>query len=617
MNKIRISFFFFLLNVLLSCQFSSDNSSSDGMPPGPPPGAPPMPPGGFPDGMPPPPPFNLDPHKQAAIYIKKGKQITGSEYSEGKVDIKIAKGANGISGTGVDGLLITSSDYDATGIVVADGTFKLGGNKDYYTIIPNLENDYVGTQIAPEFDPASEYNFNSVLIFSLETDEPEEAITGSSGIDAANDGKEFFIENAYLQVDGAQRYVSSTYGDATMVINDSYLVSTGNANGHTNDIPLPFSNEALLISGAARTNFTISTSNTYFNNSIIVAEGWAALSTDAASGDGLDLYAYNSKAFALNGGYGTYADFTCRVWLYGSLIEAAEVGGILSKSGQINVLDGGAATDDVLNYNTGAKTTKGSYLKAGRNALMIHAPDMMGEGLKAVDHGTVNVIKSTLETSNDLESKFDYKTYGDGITAYINYIKGDLILIKSTSATVNLAETTLKPSNGVLFHTVLNSDRMGNFLKPNDNKAKDKKGNIIVQPISLNLSNMSCKGDILHDDYHRNMMLKLFDTKLEGSINQGTHISWKKLWADKGIVEAQWLKDDNWTGTNELMVSLDSKSSWIVTETSVISKLSLDEGASILAPYGFEVILNVDGKDEVIEPGTYQGKIMLSIRKLN
>ena len=609
----KLIVFILVLTLCLGCQ--SEQKKDKPTPPNGemPPGGPPMPPDGFPEGMPPPPPFNLNPHEKAVFYISNGQEVKENQVENASISVSFAKDTSKISSTSADGFVMTSSDYNTTGFVVKDGTYKIGGDKDYYTVIPNIENNYLGTKLAGKFDPNSNYNFNSVLLFELDKNIAKDAKTGSSAVEAANDGEVLFIENSYLQVDGAQRYVSSTFGDATTVVNDSYLVSTGNANGFTEDLPLPFSNEALLISGSARTNFTISTSHTYYNNSTVIAEGWAALSTDASSGDGLDLYAYNTKAYALNGGYATYADFTCRVWLYGSYLEAPEVGGIISKSGEIYVMDGSSATNDVLKYNTGTTTTKGSHINAGRNALMIHAPDMMGEGLSQVDHGILNVKKSRLETTNELKSTFDFSTYGKEVNEYVNYITGDVILIKSTSATINLEEVELQSSNGVLFHTVLNSDKFGNFLKAGDNEAKDKDGKLLVKPILLNLKDMSAKGDILHDDYHRNMELHLMNTELKGKIDLGSFERWKKLWEDKGITKAKWLGDDVWQGKNELSVSLDGKSKWEVTETCLISQLVIADGASIKASNGKTLKLLVDRKEVPLKAGTYNGEILLKV----
>lgn len=613
-----------VLGIMVGCKTNGQQKEQPTLSENPPPDRPPqgMPPGGAPLGIPPggpegmpPMPFALTPHEDAAIYIKEGAQFSDNEYKDNEVKISVAKEASGISGNSAEGVLLTSTQYSANGVVVSDGSYTFGGKKDFYTVVPNLDKDYIGTTVSTTLNPNSEYNYNSVLLFTLDADVPKGTKTGSSGIDAANDGGMVYVVNAYLQVDGAQRYVSSTFGKASTIVNDSYLVSTGNANGHTNDIDLPFSNEALLIDGAARTNFTIGGAKTYYFNSTVVAEGWAALSTDAAAPEGLHLYAYNSKAYALNGGYGTYADFFCNVHLYGSYLEAAEIGGIIAKSGHINILDGSSASAETLKLNTGNTTNKGSHIVAGRNAMMIHAPDMAGVGLKAVDHGTLNIQNSILETSNNIKSKFDYNTYGADDKAFVDYVMGDVILIKSTSAIVSIDNSKLISSNGVLFHTVLNSDRMGNFLKADDNKAKDEQGNIIVKPIALSLMSMDANGDILHDDYQRNMVLQLSGTILTGRINQGTHATWKKMWALKGVEKAHWLSDTEWTGSNELSVSLDGTSRWTVTDTSAMSSLIIAEGAAITAPEGHTLKMTVDGVAQEVAPGTYSGNIVLSPKK--
>ncbi|MGD8847717.1 MAG: hypothetical protein PVI54_19505, partial [Desulfobacteraceae bacterium] len=446
-------------------------------------------------------PLSAGGHETAAVYISGGERISENEYADDTVLIDIADGASGIDENGVDGVHFTSTDYEATGIVVSDGSYQIGGQKDYFTVYSDIENDYVGTSVASTKRMALKDkrknrigSFNTVLLFGLDADVNEDATTGSSGIDADNEAV-VYIDNAYLQVDGAQRYVDSSYSSSTTIVNDSYLVSTGNAAGYTDAISEPFSNGALLISGTARTNFSISATDTYYFNSTVIAEGWAALSTDSSTGDGLDLYAYNTVAKALNGGYATYADFGCRVWLYGSLLEAAEIGAIIAKSGSINILDGASADDSLLALNKGKTNISKTVLAGGRNAVMLHAPDMMGTGLDAADCGNLEVSNSRLETRPDLESTFDYSSYSEAVQSYVDYVNGDVILVKSTSTDINLYNTELKTHNGVLLHSVLNSDSMGNFLAEGDNES--------VEPVAIAMNDMKAKGDILHEDYQR------------------------------------------------------------------------------------------------------------------
>src|SRR5262249_49095037 len=143
------------------------------------------------------------------------------------------------------------------------------------------------------------------------------------------------------------------------------------------------------------------------------------------------------------------------------------------------------------------------------------APDMMGEGLKAADTGTLNVSNSTLATTKSLVSTFDYSQYSDAVAAYVNYVSGDDILVKSTSANISLNKANMDSYNGVLVHTVLNSDSMGNFLAAGDNAS--------VNPVSVSMTDMKVMGDLLHEDYQRDMIVKLSNTTLTGAIIKGTY----------------------------------------------------------------------------------------------
>ena len=550
-------------------------------------------------------------HPKAAVYIRDGMRIADKQYNPQQVGISVAAGALGISGSATDGVLLRSDRYDATGFVIANGRYTVGGGKTYYTVYSNPKDDYLGTTVSPASTASAIGAFNTVLLFDLKQTVPADAPIGSSAADV--DGNAVLSFNrVYMQVDGAQRYVDSTYSSATTVVNDSYFVQTGNAGHHTDAIKGPFSNEALFISGTARANFSTGSSHTYYFNSTVVTEGWAALSTDASSGPGLDLYAYNTTAHALNGGYATYADFGCRVWLYGSRLSSAEVGAIISKSGQISLYDGASAEGSLLSHNTGKTTSAGSVLTGGRNALMIHAPDMFKGGISAVDYGQFSAKNSTLATDHDLVSAFDYGGYGDAAKKYVEYVSGDDILIKSTSARIDLDHTQLKSYSGVLVHSVLNSDRMSNYLAAGDNMKAAKDGAVSVRPISVNLTHMHAQGALLHDDYQRNMDIHLSATTLEGYVSQGTYATWKALWASKGVVKAYWLPNESWNGTNSLAVALDSHSSWKVTQPSTLSVLSIAQGAQVTGAAGKRAAMTVNGRATPIVAGKYSGTIVIT-----
>jgi len=552
-------------------------------------------------------------HNPAAVYISEGSRQEDKEYVDSTVLITTAKGADGISGSQASGILLTSTDYTATGLVVADGSYQLGGDKDYYQVYTDLDADYVGSSV--EKGPDKIGSFNSVLLFRVNEKVAADATINSTGVEAVSDSI-LNVDNVFMQVDGAQRYVTSSLNNSTVVYNDSYLVSTGDAIPETADIELPFSNAALLIDGGARTNFSGGNSKTYYFNSTLVAEGWASLSTDACSD--VNVVAYNTHAVALNGGYGTYADFNCHVQLFGSELDSAEIGAIIAKSGRITVQSGKALPVDAMSLNKGKKTSKGSVLRGGRHALMMHTPDMgnvgMGvPGITQVDYGYFVAKDSTLETTRDLNGTYDYNIISEAAKKYVDYTAGDVILMKSTSGLVDFENTRLNSYNGVLIHSVLNSDGWGNFLQANDNWKRDEKGEIIVKPLNINLRDMKLEGDILHDDYQRNMEVQLTDVTLEGRINLGSYQSWTSIWAALGVTEASWLPNAQWDGTNTLSVELQGKSRWTVTQDSAMSKLVVGEDVKISAPRGYQLAMTVNGQSAEIKPGSFEGSIVIAL----
>lgn len=411
-----------------------------------------------PDGMGPPPeggpggggPPGDGAPTEAAIVIQDGIEVPDLEYEPGSTtDCHTVDG--GVYT--ISGLEMTSDDYTFNGLVVTGPDSKV-----------RLEKSSIRLGVG-----------------AVATDDDK----GGCAVSIDN-GATVYISDSTLVVDGAARYVTANYNDGTLIVNNSTVESTG-SNENTAQVAEPFSNEALLISGTARANFSIGATKTYYFNSTCVAEGWAALSTDSATGDGLDLYAYNTAGIAENGGYSTYADTNCRVWLYGSRMTAAEIGCIISKSGQIFADNAQGAPAEVMAYNEGKTEGGSSMIYGGRNAVMIHAPDMMGQGLYAADCGTFSARNTIIETTEDLVSTKDYNDYGEAVGAYIDHVSGSDFLIRSTSANITLDNVSMHSYNDTLIHTVLNADSMGNFLAPGDGDQ--------VKPIAVSMSNMDVAGD--------------------------------------------------------------------------------------------------------------------------
>lgn len=528
-------------------------------------GAPPaMPMGGMPTDMSPgagggAPPADGAP-TGAAIVITDGAQSPDEEYEAGKYTDLIST-ADGV--VTISGLELTSGDYGFNGLCVtgADSIVRL-----------EKANIRLGVDT-----PAGDSD------------------TGGAAVNVDKSAT-VYISDSELVVDGSARYVTAAYNDATLVVNDSSVISTG-SNENTADVSEPFSNEALLISGNARANFSIGATKTYYFNSVCSAEGWAALSTDSATGNGLDLYAYNTDGIAENGGYSTYADTNCRVWLYGSRLTAAELGVIISKSGQVHAYSSSAADSELLSYNEGEVVNLETSIVGGRNAVMIHAPDMMGQGLYAADCGTFTAEDTTIATSEDLVSTKDYYDYSDAVGAYVDYIMGDLFLIRSTSANIELKNVRMDSYSDVLVHTVLNSDSMGNFLASGDGDQ--------VNPIAVSMTDMDVFGDILHEDYQRKMTVELQNTTLSGNIVSGTVDSWNEKWVQYG--EVNWVVDDSYDAIYGVSLTVGKDSLWNVTGSSTLTSLTVEDGGTINGE------ITLDGAPLTPVPGeTYTGNIVVT-----
>jgi len=60
---------------------------------------------------------------------------------------------------------------------------------------------------------------------------------------------------------------------------------------------------------------------------------------------------------------------------------------------------------------------------------------------------------------------------------------------------------------------------------------------------------------------------------------------------------------------------ITSGSTWEVTETTKLDKLTIADAAAIKVPEGYSVTLTVDGVKKAIGAGDYKGKIVLTVTK--
>lgn len=574
-----------LLSVLSMGVLAAPPGGPGGMPPGDMPGG--MPPDGMPGGPGGMPPDGMPGGPGGPSDMPPGGPVDGIPDD---ADIKIDEGK------------VEAGSYADKVTVDADGKVVISG-------LDFKGTGYDQTAITVNNNSVAEVKDSTITMDVTEkmTEAPASAGPGPGGSSSMAIGVDnkstLYITGSKITVNGAGRYTVGAYNDATMVVNDSEIIAGGKkgANGNTDVVSDPFSNAALLVSGTSRANFSIGATHTFYYNSRCIAEGWAALSTDSATGSGLEFVGYDTYAEATNGGYGTYADTNCRDYFFGVTFNAAEVGAIISNNGEIHIGSGadakGAKTQDgidVMEYaSEGYKVNDAeSVIYAERNAFQIHSPDMMGEG-NAMHVGVLDVKNSTLTTvpTDELKasSTEDYKAaYGDAVGAYVDYIKGSVILVKSNDASITLDNVKMNSSNGVLIHTIVNSDSMSRFLKGSN----EGKG------VNVSMSGMDVEGDIVHDDYQRDLTVSLSKANLTGAVTAATADSWYDQWEKYASDEAAYwttINNDTYnTATHATALSLSDGSVWNVTGDSTLTSLEIKDSSKVVIPA--DATLTVGGR---------------------
>lgn len=248
---------------------------------------------------------------------------------------------------------------------------------------------------------------------------------------------------------------------STLQVHDSVLHAQGGAlpSGYTRRIgpgmmepPTP-----LGIVGTARTVLVMGEAKAYFHNTTITADGWGALSTDAAHGAYLE--ANNCDVRVLRSGYGVYADHGAKVVINRSRFNVATFGGVIAG-------EAGIVFNDLKSVSAG-------------NTVMIHS--VMGRGTE---------VAQLAITGGDLQST------------------NAAILVKSANAHIVVERAQITAANGDILLGVVNDD---------GHASKAEKG-VDVPGIQATFKHTQLNGNILHLDPDRRMSVNFVNTQLKGVV---------------------------------------------------------------------------------------------------
>ena len=211
----------------------------------------------------------------------------------------------------------------------------------------------------------------------------------------------------------------------------------------------------LFLGGTIRTHLSVGTTKTYYKNSHIESDSWAALSTD----NGLDLYlqADNCDVIVRNVGYGVYADGGCNVVLNDCRFKTASHGGIL-------------AGDFTAKYT-------GCTMRSGKYDWMCH--DLSG----GADSAAPLEVRNSDCTAEEA-----------------------CLYIKSHNIHADIENSTLT-SPKYAIHAIVNDDP----------DARVMAADCVPYGNKFYISGSTIHGDIVNDDI-RSMAIVLKDTQVEGAI---------------------------------------------------------------------------------------------------
>ena len=278
------------------------------------------------------------------------------------------------------------------------------------------------------------------------------------------DGATMTLRDVRVTTNGIVSSAAVATDRTTLKVHHSTLVANGGAapSGYVRRIgpgmmepPTP-----LGIVGTARAALIMGEAKAYFYDSTIIAEGWGALSTDAAHGayleaDRCDIQVHRS-------GYGTYADNGATVVINDSRMHVATFGGVIA--GQASI----ALNNDKI-------VSEG-------NAVMIH--DVMGS---TADVGTLTIKGGEIRSTNAA------------------------ILVKSANAEILVDGAKIGALNGDLL-----------LGENNDDANATKVGGAKVAGIHATIRNTALQGNVIHLDTDRGMAVDFENASLKSAIRGAT-----------------------------------------------------------------------------------------------
>ena len=503
------------------------------------------------------------------------------------------------------------TDTEANGLQVVSGG-------DYFSGLYINNSDYVINDAEMMFNGACGDDFNGWGAGIV--------VLGSSNVE---------LNRSVIKTQGVLRSGLFTSGSAVTTVKDSVIVSKNDEDAVAYDTadnyatPMmqqcPF---GLGIEGNIRASLACGAGKNVFENSLVVSNGWAVLSTDSGR-SGADALVSNAMVAAVGEIADSAADSDF-VYEVNGVDYPVKVGRYGETSGYIAYADAGVNdyaygsawySPDYLGIITTGTVTmaENSYGWSGRIGFMSHS----GGGTSG--HGTLNVSDSSF----DIQDIFA-----------VTQLKGTY----TTSVTLDNVDVALAGNGSDILYLQVNSDDNAGGPGNTSNTITDltydeyltceaASGEPDKDACDLSIADSHIQGNIYNaaNDDGVGLVVTLDNTEIDGAISSAWsyHVD-----PDGAPYDQTEFACDSYTGTrdgangvydytlylrvnaepaptvnNPVSLTMQNGAKWMVTGDNYLASLTIDESSSIL---GMGVTMTVNGKETPIEPGTYTGAIVLS-----
>ena len=543
--------------------------------------------------------YGLTNDENSAIVIKSGEIAEFAEFGTYEL---AASGE--ISADTISGIKLTGANDQSNGIYLSEdddsAQFTVGGKEDYYDV------EGVGS-------------FNSVIEVNAPYTDPNCECWYGVGITTL--GGLLTVENTYIHTEGYRAssiYTPSGDHETDLVVKDSVLWADG--------APESFIPDFKLLVGSARGTLFLG-EDLWFYNTDVVARDWGAFSHDTNTTD-IQLYAVNSYGETYDGGYGIYALNGTQNYMYGTELVSSQYGMFVMGQGEA-VFDETAAADEAALQYAGdeAFENRRALLAGGCNAAIFHVNGgVMEPGVLTIRNATVSTMPEDIVSRYGNEMHFDLDKYllapvkfGES-WFYMQQCYGSLIATRSHGGIINIEEgAELKASNGVIVQTMIAYDDMaGNIFRDSGSTRE-------LKDVTVNI-NTSVKGDILHEDYQRNMVINV-NSDYTGYVKSGSITAWNNLWTAEHLrallvagghegefeindevvanIRSCLVREENtaaYTDVFGVTMNVAAGACWIAEEESSVLTLNVADGGAVVAD---EIYVGCAfGADGLLDPST-------------